>query len=190
MKQGRMVNYHGRSRKKTAKIVPQTRAVGPSGRSRCNRRRESRRGARKASHRHRVRATVCQAVKAEIVKRHRGGAALRRSPQVLPLNKNTISRIAVIGINSQGEPLGRYFNSTDLSGSPVATRVDTELNFASFDSTNVPVSNPSSFSAIWTGTVQPAISGDQVFKVASGGFVRLYVNNQLIIDNFSELPKL
>ena len=86
--------------------------------------------------------------------------------------------------------VGRYFNFTDLSGSPVATRVDTELNFASFDSTNVPVSNPSSFSAIWTGTVQPAISGDQVFKVASGGFVRLYVNNQQIIDNFSELPKL
>jgi len=63
--------------------------------------------------------------------------------------------------------------------------VDTELNIASFDATNVPVSNPSSFSAIWTGTVQPTITGDQVFKVASGGFVRLYVNNQLIIDNFS-----
>jgi hypothetical protein len=28
--------------------------------------------------------------------------------------------------------IGQYFNSNDLSGSPVATRVDTELNFTSF----------------------------------------------------------
>jgi beta-glucosidase len=61
--------------------------------------------------------------------------------------------------------IGRYFNSSDLSGSPEATRIDTELNFASFNAANVPVSNPSSFSAIWTGKVQPTITGHQVFKV-------------------------
>ena len=62
----------------------------------------------------------------------------------------------------------------------------------SFNAANVPVSNPSSFSAIWTGKVQPTIPGEQVFKVFSGssfafsgGRVRLYVNNQLIIDDFS-----
>jgi beta-glucosidase len=170
-----------------------------------------------------------------------GIVLLKNESHILPLDKYTIRRIGVIGINAQGEPpggagsaevpastmftseiggikavagtgvsveyvsacvpdpasakwateqglpglVGQYFNSADLSGSPVATRVDTELNVASFDTTNVPVSNPSSFSAIWTGTVQPTITGDQVFKVASGGFVRLYVNNQLIIDNFS-----
>jgi beta-glucosidase len=81
--------------------------------------------------------------------------------------------------------IGQYFNSIDLSGSPVATRVDTELNFTSFNATNVPVANPSSFSGIWTGKVQPTITGDQVFKVSSGGNVRLYVNNQLIIDDTS-----
>jgi hypothetical protein len=93
--------------------------------------------------------------------------------------------------------IGQYFNSNDLSGSPVATRVDTELNFTSFNAANVPVSNPSSFSAIWTGKVQPTITGDQVFKVFagssfgfSGGTVRLYVNNQLIIDDFHPRPRL
>jgi beta-glucosidase len=170
-----------------------------------------------------------------------GIVLLKNDSQVLPLNKNTIRQIGVIGINSQGEPpggagsaevpastsftsefggiqavagnhvsvnyisacvpdpastawatgqgskglVGQYFNSADLSGSPVLTRVDAELNVASFDATNVPVSDPTKFSAIWSGTVRPAISGDQVFKVASGGFVRLYVDNQLIIDNFS-----
>ena len=82
--------------------------------------------------------------------------------------------------------VGQYFNSADLSGSPMTARVDAALNIASFDATNVPVSNPSpAFRRSGQGTVQPTISGDQVFKVASGGIVRLYVNNQLIIDNFS-----
>jgi beta-glucosidase len=175
-----------------------------------------------------------------------GIVLLKNDPQVLPLDKNAIPRIAVIGANALGEPptaggssevpaspdftseidgiksqapgatvdyiaacvpdpatavwqtgtgatglIGQYFNSSDLSGSPVATRVDTELNFVgnlgapAFNKNNVPVSNPSSFSGIWTGKVQPTITGDQVFKVSSGGNVRLYVNNQLIIDDFS-----
>ena len=81
--------------------------------------------------------------------------------------------------------VGHYFNSSDLTGSPVATRVDTELNFTNFSASNVPVSDPSSFSAIWTGKVRPTITGDQVFKVTSGGPVRLFVNNQLVIDDTS-----
>jgi beta-glucosidase len=88
--------------------------------------------------------------------------------------------------------VGEYFNSSDLSGSPVATRVDTEVNFTSFTTSNVPVSNPASFSVIWTGKVQPTITGYQVFKVASAGppgagapgaTVRFFVNNQLILDD-------
>ena len=176
-----------------------------------------------------------------------GIVLLKNDSKILPLDKNATPRIAVIGVNAQGEPptcggsasvpassdftgeidgikaqapgatvdyiaacvpdpataawqtgtgvaglVGQYFNSNDLSGSPVATRIDTELNFISFNASNVPVANPSSFSAIWTGKVQPTITGDQVFKVFSGssfafsgGTVRLYVNNQLIIDDFS-----
>jgi beta-glucosidase len=170
-----------------------------------------------------------------------GIVLLKNQNDLLPLNKNTTQRIAVIGVNAQSEPptcggsaevaastnftseidgikaelpagatvdyisvlvpdpstsvwqtgqgssglIGQYFNSSDLSGTPAATRIDTELNFSSFNATNVPVSNPSSFSAIWTGKVQPTISGDQLFKVNSGGNVRVYVNNQLIIDDFT-----
>src|SRR5262249_38782998 len=178
-----------------------------------------------------------------------GIVLLKNDSKILPLDKNNTRRIAVIGVNAQGEPpttagsaeveassdftseidgikaqvpnaavdyisalvpdpataawqtgtgtaglIGQYFNSSDLSGSPVATRIDTELNFTSFNSGNVPVANPSSFSGIWTGKVQPTITGYQVFKVTSvgpagagtaGANVRLYVNNQLIIDDFS-----
>jgi beta-glucosidase len=169
-----------------------------------------------------------------------GIVLLKNDSHILPLDKNTTRRIAVIGANAQGEPptcggsasvpassdfsseidgikaqapnatvdyivacvpdpvtavwqtgtgaaglIGQYFSSNDLSGSPVATRIDTELNFTSFNAANVPVSNPASFSGIWTGKVQPTITGYQVFKVSSGGNVRLFVNNQLIIDDTS-----
>jgi beta-glucosidase len=80
--------------------------------------------------------------------------------------------------------VAQYFNSLDFSG-PSVTRVENELNIGAFSATTVPVSNPSSFSAIWTGQVKSTITGDQVFKVFCAGVVRLYVNGQLIIDNFS-----
>jgi beta-glucosidase len=178
-----------------------------------------------------------------------GIVLLKNDRKILPLDKNSVSSIAVIGANAQGEPpttggsaevpvssdftseidgikaqapnatvdyitalvpdpataawqtgtgeaglIGQYFDSSDLSGSPVATRVDTELNFTSFDATNALVATPASFSAIWTGKVQPTLTGDQVFKVTSvgpagagtaGANVRLYANNQLVIDDFS-----
>ena len=75
--------------------------------------------------------------------------------------------------------VGQYFNTPDLSGSPVATRVDSHLNFAGFNASNVPDPSidPANFSGIWTGKVTPTISGDHVFKVSSGGNVRLFVNS-------------
>ena len=81
--------------------------------------------------------------------------------------------------------VGEYFNTSDLSGSPVATRLDTHLNFTGFDTTNVPDPsiNPASFSGRWAGTVTPIISGDHVFKVSSGGNVKLFVKNELILDD-------
>ena len=89
---------------------------------------------------------------------------------------------------------GKYYKSRDLTGKPVATRVDTYLNFTGFNATNVPDPSidPASFSGAWTGTVTPTISGDHVFKVSSGGNVKLWVNRTLIIDNTSaeQTPKL
>ena len=81
--------------------------------------------------------------------------------------------------------VGQYFNTPNLSGSPVATRVDAHLNFTGFNAGNVPDPSidPASFSGIWTGKVTPTISGDHVFKVSSGGNVRLFVNNRLILND-------
>jgi beta-glucosidase len=82
-----------------------------------------------------------------------------------------------------------YFNSNDLSGSPVVTRVDQEVNFDWTLAGTIPVSNKTTFSALWTGRVRPQYSGDHLFKVRADGGIRLYVNGQLLIDTFlSPMP--
>jgi beta-glucosidase len=83
---------------------------------------------------------------------------------------------------------GQYFRSPDLTGDPVATRVDPLLNFGPFNASNLPAANPPivpPFSGIWTGTITPKISGDHVFKVSTGGNVQLFVNREKILDTFS-----
>jgi beta-glucosidase len=170
-----------------------------------------------------------------------GIVLLKREGGVLPLQKNSIRSIAVIGKNAQGVPpasfgstffipvrwiseidgiknlvgpqakvdfidactpdpstavwevtsnsstgqglQGEYFNTSDLSGSPQVTRIDNEVNF-DWTTDQVPVSNQSTFSARWTGQIQPTISGDQLFKIRSDGGIRLYVNGQKLIDTF------
>jgi beta-glucosidase len=78
-----------------------------------------------------------------------------------------------------------YFTSNDLSGTPAVTRVDNQVDF-DWDIDPIPVStNQQGFSARWTGQVRPQINGDYVFKIRGDGGLRLIVNGQTLVDNFS-----
>ena len=86
---------------------------------------------------------------------------------------------------------GQYFRSPDLTGDPVATRIDEFLNFGPFNASNLPAANPpivTPFSGIWTGRITPKISGDHFFKVSTGGNIQLRVRVdgewKLILDSF------
>lgn len=83
---------------------------------------------------------------------------------------------------------GEYFTSNDLSGSPAATRIDTEVNLdwtqPGVIPSEIPTTDQSTFSVRWTGKVDATYTGDHLFKVRADGGVRLYVNGQLLIDNF------
>jgi beta-glucosidase len=83
---------------------------------------------------------------------------------------------------------GEYFASNDLSGSPAATRVDTEVDLdwtqPGVIPSEIPTTDQSTFSVRWTGKVHTQYAGDHLFKVRADGGVRLYVNGQLLIDNF------
>jgi len=78
-----------------------------------------------------------------------------------------------------------YFTSNDLSGTPAVSRVDNQVDF-DWDIDRIPVStNQQGFSARWTGQVRPQINGDYVFKIRGDGGLRLIVNGQTLVDNFS-----
>jgi hypothetical protein len=81
--------------------------------------------------------------------------------------------------------LGKYFANTALSGSPAFTRTDPSVDFdwggGSPDS-SLPVN---SFSIRWTGRVTPLTSDTYTFYTTSDDGVRLWINSQLVIDNWT-----
>jgi YVTN family beta-propeller protein len=79
---------------------------------------------------------------------------------------------------------GRYFANETLSGNPVLTR--TEAVNADWGTgspgTGVPAD---SFSVRWDGEVQATVAGSYRFQTVSDDGVRLWVNGQLLIDNWT-----
>lgn len=78
---------------------------------------------------------------------------------------------------------GEYFNNRDLAGAPAAYSDDYRVNFDW--SINAPISGifADDFSVRWTRTIDFP-KGKYRFDVFSDDGVRLYVNNQLVIDEW------
>ena len=80
---------------------------------------------------------------------------------------------------------GEYFNNINLSGSPVVTRNDVNLNFNWGSSSPVPnVVNHDLFSVRWTRSVNLA-RGNYAFQMIGDDGVRVWVNDQLIVDHWT-----
>jgi uncharacterized protein (DUF2141 family) len=87
---------------------------------------------------------------------------------------------------------GEYFNNSDLT-SPAFTRIDPIIFFDEWmipipgNATGVHYSiTDKSYSARYTGFIEPQFNETYTFKVTYGGGVRLYVNNILIINKWTE----
>jgi len=88
--------------------------------------------------------------------------------------------------NREGQGLAvEFFNSFDLSGEPVLTKVDQEIDFFWFGEFS-PQVNHEEFSARWTGKFTAPESGTYTFSLTSAGLSRLYVDGQEVIDNWTE----
>ncbi len=87
---------------------------------------------------------------------------------------------------ASGGWLGQYFNNSDLSGSPAAERVDTAVDFIWGSSSPIPSAvNADNFAVRWVGT--PTFSaGRYQFLVSADGGIRLWVNDQLLIDSWTD----
>jgi hypothetical protein len=77
-----------------------------------------------------------------------------------------------------------YFNNKDLTAL-VTTRTDPTINFYW---TGSPVSGvaPDSFSVRWTGRIEPRYSQTYTFSTVSDDGVRLWVNGQQLVNNWTD----
>ncbi|MBU6345371.1 MAG: transporter substrate-binding domain-containing protein [Cyanobacteria bacterium REEB494] len=87
-----------------------------------------------------------------------------------------------------GGLLGEYYNSRNLTGNKVLSRIDSQINLSlGGDSPAKGVVNTNSFSVRWTGfVVLPPVTGEYTFYTNSDDGVRLWVNNQQIINNWTD----
>lgn len=86
---------------------------------------------------------------------------------------------------------GIYFNGTTLSGTPLLTRIDSNINFNLSYGNQPQVLSPApgivpedGYSVRWTGLVQPLYSETYTFSTVSDDGIRLWVNGVLLVDNW------
>ncbi len=84
-----------------------------------------------------------------------------------------------------GGLLAEYFDNQDLTNL-ILTRIDPEINFDWGNNSPDPSIGPDQFSVRWTGGIEPLYSENYTFKTYSDDGVRLWINNQLIIDQWND----
>jgi beta-glucosidase len=87
------------------------------------------------------------------------------------------------GNNQQGLQ-ANYFNNLTLSGSPVVTRTDKDINFRWTLYAPDPKINLDFYSVRWTGFIQSPQTGNFKLGLEGNDGYRLYINNKLVVDNW------
>lgn len=123
-------------------------------------------------------------------KRMGGKTAINYAPgclmenEIIPVESSAFStkynNAAVKGLT------GEYFNNRDLSGSPVFTRVDEGVNFNWHGGSPAKNIKADIFSARWKGRLTAPASDEYQLQLASDDGSRLYLNGELIIDNWGD----
>lgn len=80
---------------------------------------------------------------------------------------------------------GQYFNNKDLEGEPAMQRVDPKIDFAlNAEQSITPQLPKDNFSIRWTGKLNPPQTGVYTFVVQCDDGVRMYVGEQLVLDQW------
>ncbi|MFJ6216887.1 glycoside hydrolase family 3 C-terminal domain-containing protein [Streptomyces sp. NPDC092296] len=79
---------------------------------------------------------------------------------------------------------GQYYNNTNLSGTAVTSRVDSDIDAVWGGQSPAPGVAGTNWSAKWTGTLTPPASGSYQFSLNSDDGSRLIINGQQVINNW------
>ena len=91
------------------------------------------------------------------------------------------------GIEGTGIGLtGSYYNGVNFE-TLVGTRTDADINFNWGTDSPLAGVKTDSFSTRWTGQIQPRYSGTYTFYITSDNGRRVWIDNQLIIDKWTNL---
>jgi hypothetical protein len=77
-----------------------------------------------------------------------------------------------------------YFNNVDFTGSTFS-RTDQTVNFSFGTGSPASAIVPDTFSARWVGKIKPAKTGTYTFYVQSDNGARLWVNNKLVVNDWT-----
>ncbi len=80
---------------------------------------------------------------------------------------------------------GEYYNNTTLTGQPLLTRTDPTIDFDWGSGSPDPIINEASFSVRWIAELDVPYTETYTFYTVSDDNVRLWINGELIIDNWT-----
>ncbi|MEV5750716.1 glycoside hydrolase family 3 C-terminal domain-containing protein [Actinoallomurus sp. NPDC052308] len=82
----------------------------------------------------------------------------------------------------------QYYNNTGMTGTPVLTRTDPNVNFLWGGQPPASGLPGNGWSVKWTGRLTPPTTGTYTFALTSDDGSRLYVNGQQVINNWADQP--
>jgi beta-glucosidase len=84
---------------------------------------------------------------------------------------------------------GEYFKGTKLEGNPFCTRVDDKIDFSWGWASPCASVSKNDYSVRWSGKITPPSTGKyKLGLTCTGGGCRLYVDNKLVVDGWSQSP--
>lgn len=79
-----------------------------------------------------------------------------------------------------------YYNNRELSGTPKGTKIDRTVDFSWVQTPSVEGIGQDNFSVRWSGVIRPTESANYKFIVKGDDGYRLWVDNKLVIDYWSD----